>query len=99
MYMKMQLLINIKKIEIGIWPSYGAKKYIQINYKDYIHGRKFWFYDKTFTTLFKDIYHGCSLWCNIYKHYNRFLYKNEYIYSDAYNICISLDSKKYKLKK
>ena len=80
--MKMQNIINIKKIVVD-------NENIQINYKGYTHGRRVWFCDKTFITWFKNVLHGYNLWQNNYKYYDSVWYKNKCIY-DVYNKYISL---------
>ena len=91
----MRLIINIKKIIIN--PNYEKKKYMQIQYKDYNHGRRFWCSDKSFMIWFKNVYHGYGLWQWDYTHYKMFHYKNNTIYSE-YIKCIILNGKHYELK-
>ena len=93
----MRLIINIKKIVIKIDIDYYYEKRIQINYKGYIYGRMFWFYDNTFTLWFKNVWHGCGLWQSGYKPDKRSYYKNNYIYSE-FNKYITLGGKLNKLK-
>ena len=72
-------------------------EYITFNYKDYKHGHKFWFYDKSFNIWFKNEWHGLNLlW--FYDNYYRLYYKNKCIYDEYYKR-IYLGGIEYELKK
>ena len=94
----MRIKFNIKKIVLKIDPTYESCGYMQIKYKHYRHGRQFWFYNKTFRTLFKNIEHGYNFWQYFgYEYFKMFCYNSICIYH-GYDKFIYLGGEEYELK-